>query len=121
VKFSPRLGGGFGGLALSTLLGNTVCAGDTAPVSDLAPEAAALPRQSQGRHPTLYARRTQPRRSARPQADMAKYDGKPAPTEAADDEKITGNLLKSPYKFNKHGHSGLEFAETLPAHRGPRR
>src|SRR5206468_9603489 len=49
-----------------------------------------------------------------PKPLLEKYDGKPPPPEAADDEKLTGNLLKSPYKFHKHGQSGLEFAETLP-------
>src|SRR5207247_35734 len=34
--------------------------------------------------------------------------------EVADDEKLTGNVLKSPYKFHKHGQSGLPFSETLP-------
>ena len=39
---------------------------------------------------------------------------KPPPKEVADDEKLTGNLLRSPYKFARHGGSGLEFSETLP-------
>jgi hypothetical protein len=45
---------------------------------------------------------------------LDKYDGKAPPAEVADDEKLTGNLLRSPYKFAKHGDSGLEFAEPLP-------
>jgi hypothetical protein len=49
-----------------------------------------------------------------PKPMLAKYDGKAPPAEVADDEKITGNLLKSPYTFARHGQSGLEFAETLP-------
>ena len=36
------------------------------------------------------------------------------PAEVADDERLTGNLLKSPYRFRKHGQSGLEFSEVLP-------
>ncbi len=32
----------------------------------------------------------------------------------ADDERITGNLLKSPFRFHRHGQSGLPFSETLP-------
>src|SRR2546423_2910898 len=49
-----------------------------------------------------------------PKPLLAKYDGKAPPQEVADDEKLTGNLLKSPYQFHKHGQSGLEFSETLP-------
>jgi hypothetical protein len=49
-----------------------------------------------------------------PKPVLARYDGKAPPREVADDEKLTGNLLKSPYTFAKHGESGLEFAEVLP-------
>ncbi|HEV3025651.1 MAG TPA: DUF1501 domain-containing protein, partial [Pirellulales bacterium] len=49
-----------------------------------------------------------------PKPMLAKYDGKEPPKEVADDEKLTGNLLQSPYKFDKYGESGLPFAETLP-------
>jgi hypothetical protein len=45
---------------------------------------------------------------------LQKYDGKAPPGEVADDEKITGTLLKSPYKFVKHGDCGLEMSDTLP-------
>jgi hypothetical protein len=49
-----------------------------------------------------------------PKPMLEKYDGKAPPADIADDEKITGNLLKSPYPFHKHGQSGTEFAEPLP-------
>jgi hypothetical protein len=49
-----------------------------------------------------------------PKAMLAKHDGQPPPREVADDEKLTGNLLRSPYRFARHGESGLEFSETLP-------
>src|SRR5262249_45421899 len=49
-----------------------------------------------------------------PKPMLAKYDGKPPPAEVADDEKITGNLLKSPFAFKKYGECGLELSETLP-------
>ena len=49
-----------------------------------------------------------------PKPMLAKYDGQPPPKEVADDEKLTGNLLRSPYRFARHGGSGLEFSETLP-------
>ena len=49
-----------------------------------------------------------------PKPLLDRYDGRPPPSEVADDERITGNLLKSPYRFRKHGQSGVEFSETLP-------
>src|SRR3954451_10166946 len=45
---------------------------------------------------------------------LSKYDAKPPLAEVADDEKITGNLLGSPFKFRKHGGSGIELSETMP-------
>ena len=50
-----------------------------------------------------------------PKPLLEKYDGKPPPAEVADDEKLTGNLLKSPYQFSTStANRGLEFSETLP-------
>jgi hypothetical protein len=105
-----RLGGGFGGLALGALF---------------ASDAHAAPHDLRPRRPHFA-----PRAHAviqlfmhggpshvdllDPKPLLAKFDGKPPPAEVADDEKITGNLLKSPYAFRKHGQSGLAFSETLP-------
>jgi hypothetical protein len=49
-----------------------------------------------------------------PKPALEKHDGKPPPAEVADDEKITGNLLRSPFKFNPAGKSGTPFSEVLP-------
>jgi hypothetical protein len=107
-----RLGGGFGGLALTALLGDTVVrAGET---YDLSPKKPHFPGKAKAviqlfmhggpSHVDLYD----------PKPMLAKYDGQTPPKEVADDEKITGNLLRSPYAFDKHGECGLPFAEPLP-------
>jgi hypothetical protein len=49
-----------------------------------------------------------------PKPMLDRYDGQTPPPEVADDERLTGNLLKSPYRFRRHGQSGLEFSEVLP-------
>jgi hypothetical protein len=49
-----------------------------------------------------------------PKPGLEKYDGKPPPAEVADDEKLTGNLLRSPFKFTPAGKSGTPFSEVLP-------
>jgi hypothetical protein len=121
TRFSPisrrqvlaRLGGGFGGLALSALLGDFARAEDAIP-SDLVPRRPHFPAKATAiiqlfmhggpSHVDLFD----------PKPMLEKYDGKSAPAEAADDEKITGNLLKGLYKFKKFGQSGLELAETMP-------
>ena len=114
-----RLGGGFGGVALAAVLG------------ELSPLAAAV-RDNSSAHYDLRLKPPHFPAKARaviqlfmhggpshvdlldPKPMLEKYHGKEPPKEVADDEKITGKLLKSPYKFQKHGQSGLEFSETLP-------
>jgi hypothetical protein len=49
-----------------------------------------------------------------PKPALEKYDGKAPPAEVADDEKITGNLLRSPFKFHPSGKCGTQFSEVLP-------
>src|SRR5262245_1418747 len=107
-----RLGGGFGSLALAALLGDKARAEtnhfDLTPKQPpFAPKARAVIQlfmHGGPSHVDLYD----------PKPMLEKYDGQLPPKEVADDEKITGNLLKSPYKFQQHGQSGLPFAEVLP-------
>lgn len=111
-----RLGGGFGGLALSALVGGDLRA-DVAPEAaryDLAPKPSHFPGKAKSviqlfmhggpSHVDLFD----------PKPMLTKYDGKAPPQEVADDEKLTGNLLKSPFAFRKCGKSGIELSETLP-------
>src|SRR5476651_318437 len=49
-----------------------------------------------------------------PKPMLERYDGQAPPAEVADDERLTGNLLKSPFRFHKHGQSGVEFSVVLP-------
>ncbi len=49
-----------------------------------------------------------------PKPMLTRFDGKAPPDEVADDEKRTKNLMGSPFKFSKHGESGLEFSEIQP-------
>jgi hypothetical protein len=105
-----RLGGGFGGIALGALFGADAHAAphDLSPRRPhYAPRARAVIQLFMHGGPSHVD-------LLDPKPLLAKYDGKPPPAEVADDEKITGNLLKSPYAFRKHGQSGLELSETLP-------
>src|SRR5262249_32269049 len=107
-----RLGGGFGGVALASLMGESIL--HAAETYDLTPKKPNFEPKAKAviqlfmhggpSHVDLYD----------PKPMLDKFDGKEAPKEVADDEKITGHLLKSPYKFNQHGECGLPFAETLP-------
>src|ERR1700730_15707860 len=51
-----------------------------------------------------------------PKPRLARDNGKPLPFAMPHLERTrTGNLLQSPFKFHKHGQSGTEVSELLPA------
>jgi hypothetical protein len=105
-----RLGGGFGAAALATLLAEDRAhadAKDTLPKPHHAPKATAVIQLFMHGGPSHVD-------LLDPKPALEKYDGKPPPAEVADDEKITGNLLRSPYKFIPAGKSGIPFSEVLP-------
>src|SRR5580765_5730100 len=50
-----------------------------------------------------------------PQPRLAEMNGQPLPFAKPTLERTrTGNLLKSPRKFARHGHSGIEVSELFP-------
>jgi hypothetical protein len=49
-----------------------------------------------------------------PKPMLTKYHGKPLPTENLKTERKTGAAFGSPYKFTKHGQSGIEVSEIFP-------
>ena len=49
-----------------------------------------------------------------PKPSLAKYVGKTLPMEYLSTERKTGSALPSPYKFEKHGKSGIEVSEIFP-------
>src|SRR5256885_11972936 len=46
-----------------------------------------------------------------PKPALARYAGKPLPMENLKTERKTGGALPSPFKFEKHGQSGIEVSE----------
>src|SRR5262249_25949183 len=107
--------GGFGGLALAMLLGEA--RGESAsPASrfDVLPRPPHAPAKAKAVIQLFMHGGPSHIDLLDPKPLLAKYDGKAPPAQGADDEKITGNLMRSPFRFAKHGESGLDFAETLP-------
>ena len=51
-----------------------------------------------------------------PKSALKKYEGQPIPggVEAFFDRKDSGKCLPSPFRFSRHGDSGMEFSELLP-------
>lgn len=110
------LGGGFGGLALASLLeGQTPSPptplpggeGRNARPPHFEPKARAVIQLFMHGGPSQVD-------LLDPKPMLERYDGQAPPAEVADDERLTGNLLKSPFRFHRHGQSGLEFSEVLP-------
>ena len=111
-----RMGSGFGGVALAALLGKldrpTLAAG--AGTHNLqvksphhAPCARAVIQLFMHGGPSQVD-------LLDPKPELSRLSGQAPPSEVADDENRTTYLLGSPFKFSKHGESGLEFSEVLP-------
>ncbi len=49
-----------------------------------------------------------------PKPALAKYAGQPLPSGTLKTERRTGAVLPSPFKFKKHGQSGIEVSEIFP-------
>ncbi len=49
-----------------------------------------------------------------PKPMLAKYHGQPMPGGNPRTERRTGNLMRSPFNFIKHGQSGIEMSEIFP-------
>src|SRR5437660_8572293 len=101
-----RLGGGFGGLALASLL--------QAQTNDLRQRSPHFPAKARAVIQLFMHGGPSHINLLDPKPLLARYDNQPPPAQVADDERLTGNLLQSPFRFHKHGQSGLEFSETLP-------
>src|SRR5690348_1058068 len=100
-----RLGGGLGGVALAALLAEDQARADAEtphPKPHHAPKATAVIQLFMHGGPSHVD-------LLDPKPALEKYDGKPPPAEVADDEKITGNLLRSPFTFLPAGKSGTPF------------
>ena len=104
-----RFGSGFGGLALSTLLSESLNAATTTAKAapDFQPKAKAVIQLYMHGGPSHMD-------LLDPKPMLNRFDGTAPPEEVADDEKRTKNLMGSPFHFHKCGQSGLEFSEIQP-------
>jgi hypothetical protein len=107
------LGGGFGGLALSSLL-EPLAHADAPRTLDLQPRQPHFPAKARAVIQLFMHGGPSHLDLLDPKPMLDRYDGQAPPPEVADDERLTGNLLKSPFRFRRHGQSGVEFSEVLP-------
>ena len=111
-----RLGGGLGGLALAALLRDTprAAAADSAAGFNVLPKAPRHEPRARAVIQLFMHGGPSHVDLLDPKPELSRLDGQPPPGEVADDEKRTTYLLGSPFKFARHGESGLEFSEVLP-------
>lgn len=112
-----RMGSGFGGIALSALLGDfdrtavateSVTQNVCARPPQLQPRARAVIQLFMHGGPSQVDLLDEKK-------ELSRLSGQAPPAEVADDENRTTYLLGSPFRFSKHGESGLEFSEVLPS------
>jgi hypothetical protein len=108
--FLGNYAGGLGALALARMLGesSSAKAAEAPAGTHQAPKARAVICLFQHGGPSqmdLFD----------PKPALNKYHGQPFPGEIeAHFEKQKGNVLGSPFKFERHGHAGIELCELLP-------
>jgi len=103
------MGSGFGMLGFSSLAAQAA-----APAGPLAVKATHFP--AQAKHVIFLFLNGGPSQvdTFDPKPMLDRYHGKPMPTPNLKTERKTGNLLKSPFRFLKHGQSGIEMSEIFP-------
>ena len=111
-----RLGSGFGGMALGTLLGqfDRSASGAEAAVHNLLPRPGHHEPKARAVIQLFMHGGPSQVDLLDPKPELSRLNGQTPPAEVADDENRTTYLLGSPFKFSKHGESGLEFSEVLP-------
>lgn len=108
-QFLQRAGMGFGMLGLATLLGEQLL-GSTAQaetIATLAPRKPPFP--AKAKHVIHIFAQGAPSHvdTWDPKPALAQYDGKEIPG-------MDGVAMASPFKFSKHGNSGIEVSEVFP-------
>ena len=105
-----RSGTGFGSLALAGLMINESNA-EVGKMDPLAPKQAHYP--SKAKHVVHLFMNGGPSQvdTFDPKPMLDKYHGKPLPETNLRTERKTGAAMRSPFKFKKHGQSGIEVSE----------
>lgn len=105
-----RSGTGFGSLALAGLMSNESNA-EVGKMDPLAPKQSHYP--SKAKHVVHLFMNGGPSQvdTFDPKPMLDKYHGKPLPETNLRTERKTGAAMRSPFKFKKHGQSGIEVSE----------
>jgi hypothetical protein len=120
-EFLSRCGMGMGALGLANLFGDIGAVASTGPaaipVSDISPLAPKAPHfaASAKRVIHIFANGGPSHVDTfDPKPALERYAGKMLPMENLRTERKTGAAFPSPFKFRKHGQSGIEVSELFP-------
>lgn len=111
-----RLGTGLGVIGLAGLLGDEkgLATTPTAAVNPLAPKQPHFrPRAKRIIHLFMNGGLSQVD-SFDPKPALTRYNGQRPPTANLNTERGTAGLMMSPFRFSRHGQSGLEISEIFP-------
>ncbi len=110
-EFLWQAGGGFAGLALADLMATEAMA--ASPLAERLPHFAA-----KAKHCVFLFMNGGPSQvdTFDPKPALTKYHGKPYRGDAkvGSNGRAVGHLMQSPFKFRKHGRSGLEISSLFP-------
>jgi hypothetical protein len=105
-----RCGMGFGGLALANLLGNTASAEETGGAS-----RTHFPGRAKHIIHVFLNGGVSQVDTFDPKPELTRRAGQMLPFENLQTERKTGVALPSPFKFEKHGQSGIEVSDLFPS------
>jgi hypothetical protein len=119
--FFKHVGYGIGGVALTSLMGESLMAGQSGQtvIDPFAPKKPPLPAKAKNVIFLFMAGAPSQVDLFDPKPTLQKFDGQPCPEEFLHGEKFafikgTPKLLGSPYKFERVGKSGQWISELLP-------
>jgi len=117
-EFLCRCGTGLGALGFATLMNQTGLLGTQARAADainpLAPKGPQFPARAKRVIHFFLNGGASHVDTFDPKPALEKYAGKPLPTGHLQTERKTGAAFPSPFKFRKHGQSGIEVSELFP-------
>jgi hypothetical protein len=115
--FVQSLTAGLGSVALSSMLAPPSARAAIAPLPiPSSPHLPITPQVPRAKHNIVLFMQGGPAQMDMfdPKPALQKYAGQRPPSVDVRTERTTGGLLPSPFKFTKHGRSGIEVSELLP-------
>src|SRR4051812_43650181 len=112
-----RCGMGMGAMALAQLMAQVGFASESsagAPINPLSPKVPQFPGKAKRVIHLFMNGGPSQVDTFDPKPSLAKYAGKTLPGDYLPTERKTGSAMPSPFKFNKHGKSGVEISELFP-------